>query len=41
MQGEVVQELQNILHAPDFANAQTWLNEMVRKYQSKYTKLTD
>ena len=41
MQGEVAQELRNIFHAPDLATAQTWLNEMVKKYQSKYTKLSD
>jgi len=41
MQGEVAQELRNIFHAPDLATAQTWLNEMVKKYQSKYTKLAD
>ena len=41
MQGEVTQELRNIFHAPDLATSQTWLNEIVMKYQSKYTKLAD
>jgi len=41
MQREVAQELRNIFHAPDLVTAQAWLNEMVKKYQPKYTKLAD
>jgi transposase-like protein len=41
MQREVAQELHNIFHAPDLATAQTWLNEMVKKYQSKNIKLAE
>jgi putative transposase len=41
MQQEVAQELRNIFQAPDLATAQTWLNEMVKKYQSKATRLAD
>jgi transposase-like protein len=41
MQREVAQELRNIFHAPDLATAQTWLNEMVEKYQSQSPRLAD
>ena len=41
MQREVAQELRNIFHAPDLATAQTWLNEMVKKYQSQSPRLAD
>jgi len=41
MQPEVAQELRNIFQAPDLATAQTWLNEMVKKYQSKAPRLAD
>jgi transposase-like protein len=41
MQREVAQDLRNIFHAPDLATAQTWLNEMVKKYQSKSPRLAD
>jgi len=41
MQCEVAQELRNIFNAPDLVTAQAWLNEMVMKYQFKYTKLAD
>jgi putative transposase len=41
MQREVAQDLRNIFHAPDLATAQTWLNEMVKKYQSQAPRLAD
>ena len=41
MQRQVAQELRSIFHAPDLATAQTWLNEMVEKYQSKSPRLAD
>ena len=41
MQREVAQELRKIFHAPDLATAQTWLNEMVEKYQSQSPRLAD
>ena len=41
MQREVAQDLRNIFHAPDLATAQTWLNEMVNKYQSQAPRLAD
>ena len=41
MQREVAQDLRNIFHAPDLATAQTWLNEMVAKYQSRSARLAD
>ncbi|MFN2175448.1 MAG: IS256 family transposase [Anaerolineales bacterium] len=41
MQREVAQDLRNIFHAPDLVTAQTWLNEMVKKYQSQTPRLAD
>ena len=41
MQLQVAQELRSIFHAPDLATAQTWLNEMVKKYQSQSPRLAD
>ena len=41
MQQQVAQELRSIFHAPDLATAQTWLNEMVKKYQSQSPRLAD
>ena len=41
MQRQVAQDLRNIFHAPDLATAQTWLNEMVKKYQSQHPRLAD
>jgi putative transposase len=41
MQREVAQDLRNIFHAPDLVTAQTWFNEMVKKYQSQTPRLAD
>ena len=41
LQREVAQDLRNIFHAPDLATAQTWLNEMVEKYQPRSARLAN